>query len=78
MGSKDRIRAFILEHTDQSELRDDEDIFDSGLVRSMFVLQLVLFVEQDFGVSVSGGDLTFDSFRTVNAVNDLVMRKLAR
>ncbi|MEU9076320.1 acyl carrier protein [Kitasatospora sp. NPDC004745] len=71
------IREFILESITESTVGDDEDIFERGLVRSMFVMQLVLFVEQEFGISVTGDDLQFDNFRTVERIDELVTRKLA-
>lgn len=77
MDSKERIRGYILEHVDDSGLRDDEDIFETRRVSSMFVMQLVLFVEQEFGIAVGGEDLSFDHFRSVEALDGLVSRKLA-
>ncbi|MGV9249500.1 acyl carrier protein [Streptomyces sp. NPDC003710] len=76
-GNKAAIREFILENISESTVGDDEDIFERGLVRSMFVMQLVLFVEQEFGVSITGEDLQFDNFRTVDRIDELVSRKLA-
>lgn len=77
METKERICRFILGHISKSTIRDDEDIFATGLVNSMFVMQLVLFVEQEFGISIGGSDLNFDFFRTLDAINGLVTRKLA-
>ncbi|MEU6371382.1 acyl carrier protein [Streptomyces sp. NPDC046931] len=76
-GNKAAIREFIIENISESTVGDDEDIFERGLVRSMFVMQLVLFVEQEFGVSITGEDLQFDNFRTVDRIDELVSRKLA-
>ena len=74
---KAAIREFILDNVSETSVGDDEDIFERGLVRSMFVMQLVLFVEQEFGVSITGDDLRFDNFRTINRIDALVSRKLA-
>ncbi|MEV6028959.1 MULTISPECIES: acyl carrier protein [unclassified Streptomyces] len=76
-GNKEAIREFILDNISESTVGDDEDIFERGLVRSMFVMQLVLFVEQEFGVSITGEDLQFDNFRTIDRIDELVSRKLA-
>ena len=77
MSTKARIREFLIEHIPEAEVTDDEDIFGLGLVSSMFVMQLVLFVEQEFGISVTGGDLQFDNFRTITRIDRLVTRKMA-
>ncbi|SER40788.1 hypothetical protein [Actinokineospora terrae] len=75
--NKARIREFVLDNIAETELADSDDIFERGLVRSMFVMQLVVFVEQEFGVQVTGDDLQFDHFRSVDRVDELVARKLA-
>ncbi|MET9359923.1 acyl carrier protein [Streptomyces sp. NPDC006632] len=77
MDNKAAIREFILENISESSVGDDDDIFERGLVRSMFVMQLVLFAEQEFAISVTGDDLQFDNFRTVNRIDGLITRKLA-
>jgi acyl carrier protein len=70
-----RIRSFIGRHVRQPELADGEDIFASGLVNSMFAMQLVQFVERDLGVTVEDEDLELDHFRSAAAVAEFVMRK---
>ena len=77
MATKEKIREFILDNVQETEVADDVDIFERGLVRSMFVMQLVLFVEQEFGISVTGDDLQFDNFRTIATIDGLVTRKMA-
>jgi acyl carrier protein len=72
---KEIIRDFLLEYITEHELQDDDDIFALGLVNSLFAMQLVLFVEQEFDINIDGEDLDFSNFRTVNAVQNLVQRK---
>jgi len=73
-----RIREFIGRQTRGRALRDDEDVFASGYVNSMFGMQLVQFVETAFGIAVENEDLELDNFRSVNAVAALVARKNGR
>lgn len=77
MDRRSVIRDFILDSTTTAEVTDDDDIFELGLVRSMFVMELVVFVEQEFGVSIAGEDLNFDHFRSIARVDELVARKVA-
>lgn len=72
---KESIRNFLAEHIADYNLQDDEDFFALGLVNSLFAMQLVLFVEQEFDISIDGEDLSLDNFRTINAVTNLVQRK---
>lgn len=72
---KERIRQFIGRHVRGHEPGDAEDIFALGFVNSMFAMQLVTFVETEFGVAVEDQDLEIDNFRSVDAIAALVGRK---
>jgi methoxymalonate biosynthesis acyl carrier protein len=50
------------------------DLFESGLVSSMFAMELVVHLEQSFGVAVVGSDLRLENFRSVRAMAGMVRR----
>ena len=52
----------------------DQDLFASGVVSSMFAMELVVYLESTFGIVILGPDLQMDNFRTVRAMTDLVTR----
>ncbi|MFI8931614.1 acyl carrier protein [Streptomyces sp. NPDC053474] len=52
----------------------DVDLFASGGLSSLFAMELVVHLEKSFGVSVRGGDLRLDNFRTVASMTALVGR----
>ena len=74
---KPAIHAFLDGFFGDKSLRDDEDMFATGYVNSMFALQLVQFVEGEFGVTVDSDDLELDNFRTVSSIASFVERKQA-
>ncbi|MBD3010244.1 acyl carrier protein [Streptomyces sp. 5-10] len=57
-----------------AEVPADQDLFASGLVSSMFAMELVVHLEQAFSVQILGDDLKRDNFRTVAAMTALVLR----
>jgi methoxymalonate biosynthesis acyl carrier protein len=73
---KSRTRAFMGKFFKNIELQDDEDIFALGFVNSLFAMQLVMFIEKEFGVTVEDEDLNIDNFRTINALATLVKGKV--
>jgi methoxymalonate biosynthesis acyl carrier protein len=77
MDNKTQIREFVSRFFRGHELADNEDIFASGFVNSMFAMQLVQFVESTFGITVESDDLEIDNFRTLDAIAALVERKQA-
>ncbi len=74
---KARIRQFLARSLSHIDLQDNDDIFGLGLVNSLFAMQLVLFVEQDFQITVENEDLELDNFRSINALADFVTQKIS-
>jgi methoxymalonate biosynthesis acyl carrier protein len=52
----------------------DQDLFESGVVSSIFAMELVVYLEKTFSVTVLGADLQMANFRTVRAMVSLVAR----
>lgn len=73
---KERIRNFLFKHIKNNELSDDENLFASGLLNSLFAMQLVMFTEKEFQVKVENEDLDLKNFSTINAIAGFVKKKL--
>lgn len=58
----------------QTTVEPDQDLFSSGMVSSMFAMQLVVHLEEAYDIAIVGGDLKLDNFRTVQTMTDLVLR----
>ncbi|WP_329010775.1 phosphopantetheine-binding protein [Micromonospora rifamycinica] len=52
----------------------DQDLFDRGLVDSMFAMELVVHLEQTFQISAPGTDPRLDNVRSVPSMAALVRR----
>lgn len=74
---RQKIHTFLAKYFKDYDLQDDEDIFSLGFVNSLFAMQIVLFVEQQLGVTIENHELNIDNFRTINAMTDLIMSKKA-
>jgi methoxymalonate biosynthesis acyl carrier protein len=72
---KVKIKQFLTRFFRKHELGDDEDIFLSGFVNSLFAMQLVMFIEKDFSIKIDNKDMDIENFRTINKICDLVERK---
>ncbi|APU21364.1 phosphopantetheine-binding protein [Actinoalloteichus sp. GBA129-24] len=72
-GIERRIGEF-LEAKTRRTWEPEVDLFASGVVSSLFAMELVVFVEGTFGVVVEGADLTLDNFRTLRSMSSLVTR----
>lgn len=63
-----------LEARTKATVTPDRDLFTSGLVSSLFAMELVVHLEKTYGVSIAGADLRVENFRSVQAMTDLVLR----
>jgi len=74
MTPREAIREFLGRHLRMQAVRDADDIFATGYVNSLFAMQLVTFVEKQFGVTVEPAELRLDNFRSVDALVAFVER----
>ncbi|MFJ2030334.1 acyl carrier protein [Streptosporangium sp. NPDC087985] len=69
-----QLRAFIEPRFPGRSWADDDDIFALGFVDSMFAMEVVMFVERTFAVTVPNDELQMDNFRSVHSMAALVRR----
>ena len=77
--AKGRIRRKIAELASElgrsaSELRDDQVIPQTGLLDSAALMVLIVWFEEEFGVSTENDELTIDNFGTVDLMVDYARR----
>ena len=70
------IRDFIAQSIDISGLGDDVNLFESGIVNSLFAVQLMTFLEKTFGFEVGMEDLEIQNFQSIDATSAFVGSKL--
>jgi acyl carrier protein len=70
-----QIHGFIAGRYPDIEIGVEDDIFALGFVNSLFAMELVMFVEKNFGFTVCNDELRIDNFRTIRAMADLVGRQ---
>ncbi|MBF0111482.1 MAG: acyl carrier protein [Desulfamplus sp.] len=72
-----KLTKFVGQYVNISEITNDLDLFASGRVNSLFAMQLVLFVEKEFGFKVENEDLDYENFKSIDAILGFIQRKLA-
>lgn len=58
-----------------NEISDDDNFFELGFVNSLFAMQLVMFLEKEFSLSISNEELDFSNFSSINAICRFLNRK---
>jgi len=72
---KQVLREFILDSINIRDLGDDDDLFESGIVNSLFAVQWMTFIEKKFKIEIGVEDLDIQNFKSLNAATAFVMRQ---
>lgn len=72
---KQIISTFITNATNLSNLGEDDHLFESGVLNSLFAVQLMIFIEKAFRIEVGKDDLDIDNFKSIRATTAFVLRK---
>lgn len=76
MKEKQLIRDFLKKYIKVETLEEDTNIFESGLVDSLFAMQLVNWIEDEYDISISNDQLDLDNFKSINAIANLINNSL--
>ena len=72
------IREWLQENvTGNREVSDDEGLIENGVLTSLQTVELVMFLEDRFGVTVEDEELDEENFASVRTIADLVTSKSA-
>jgi len=81
MGQQQAIKHYVLENflfsDDASALDNHASLIRTGVLDSTGVHELVLFIEEQFGVVVAPEEMVPDNFDSIEAVDRFVSRKRA-
>ena len=70
---EEALSRFLTERV-KTPVAADQDLFSSGLVSSMFAMELVVLLEESYDIAIIGPELKLDNFRTVQTMTRLVLR----
>lgn len=75
---RSRVRGYILENllfsSNPDELPDGDSLLDRGIIDSTGVLELVLFLEESFGLQIKASEMLPQNFDSVDAIVAFVER----
>lgn len=72
------IRAWIRSNvTGNREVSDDEPLIENGVLTSLQTVELVMFMEDKFGIVVEDDELNEETFASVRNIAELVESKTA-
>ena len=70
-----KLRTFLSKFFRNHHLDRNQDIFSLGFVNSLFAMQLVMFLENEFLIKISNEDLNISNFNTINKIIEFINLK---
>ena len=69
------VRRFLQSLCSVDQLSDDDELFAGGFVNSLYLVQLLTFVQGEFGITLDEDDFDMANFRSLGAIAAFVDRK---
>ncbi|NVO16427.1 MAG: acyl carrier protein [Rhodoplanes sp.] len=77
---RDKIRAFIRDNflfrEDRDAIADSDSLLDAGLIDSTGILELVAFLEAEFGLAIADADIVPENLDSIERIDAFVATKL--
>ncbi len=77
----EQIRNFIINNAlleSGDELDNDDSFLEKGIIDSTGILELVSFVEENFGIEVKDEELVPENFDSVTKLSEYIYRKTGK
>jgi acyl carrier protein len=78
--TNEKIRNFVVKNfyvAGRGELRDDASLLEEGIIDSTGVLEVLTFIEQEFGIKTPDEDIVPENFDGINRITAFVESRLA-
>lgn len=74
------IRKFLFENylfgCNENELNNDTSFLEFGVLDSMGIIELIAFIENEFGIKIAYSEILPENLDSVNCVSRLVYKKM--
>lgn len=80
METTEKVRKFITSNfyvADPSALSDHASLLNLGIVDSTGVLEVISFLESEFGISVADAEIVPENMDSIARISEYVLRKKA-
>ncbi len=78
MSTQERIFQFFVDNQKADGLTYDTELLKSRHINSLFALQIVVFVEKEFGFKLGRKEITEQNFHSINAIAALVDKHMSQ
>ena len=79
MDIKERVHRYLLDDlirdTYVIELQDSSNLIEGGIIDSLGIMELLLFIERTFRIKITNDELIPENFETIDAISTLIVNK---
>ncbi len=75
---KNNLIEFFENVSKHSDINPMQDIMDMGFINSLMVMQLILFIEKEYEISVENDVIGSEQFHTIHGISEYIYEKLER
>jgi acyl carrier protein len=70
MNEKELLKKFLQQNIffSDEEFADDQQLIDSGMIDSISIVKVIIFMEKNFGISFKEEDMDPENFETLHAM----------
>lgn len=65
---KEEILNFLNQFINVNEIEHHTNFIEEGMVNSLFAMQLILFLEEKFGIQIPNEDIKQDNFCSIDSI----------
>ena len=73
---KEKIREFIYNKNKNLKIDDNDNIFQQKILDSLAFVELVVFIENNFGFQFEDEELIIENFKSINTISNVVEKKV--
>ena len=79
MQIRKRVRDYVAAnfYVDGGDLLDEESLLERGVIDSTGVMEIIQFIEREFGVQVSDEEIVPENLESIARIDAFVGRKIA-
>ncbi|MCC5942117.1 MAG: acyl carrier protein [Balneolaceae bacterium] len=70
----DTVTAIVSKALTLEQIEIDKDLFESGLLDSMSLMQLMMELEEGFEITITPEELDVEDYRTVRTMSKMIIR----
>jgi acyl carrier protein len=75
---KNKIRGYLSRSVQDYEIKDDDNIFELGIVHSLFAIQIIIFIEKNFDIELDDDELDMEKMKSINSIAELIQSNLKK